>query len=133
MDIDILAGRLAELEQRVGKLEKRLNPERELASRSGKKISSKEFLITKNPRKETQKALALAYYLEHMEGMPCFNVRDLEEAFRSAREKVPKNVNDVINKNIARGFLMQAKENKDGKKAWHLTSTGERHVEETMC
>jgi len=59
-------------------------------------------------------------------------VADLENAFRSAREKLPKNMNDAVNKNIARGFLMGAAEKKDAKKAWNLTSTGERFVENEM-
>jgi hypothetical protein len=98
----------------------------------GKKLSAKEFLLGKTIRSETQKVLALAFFLERMEGVASFNVSDLEAAFRSAREKLPKNMNDAVNKNIARGFLMEAKEKKDSKKAWHLTATGEQHVENEM-
>ena len=53
--------------------------------------------------------------------------------FRSAKEKPPKNINDVINKNINPGkFIMDAASKKDDKKAWVLTSTGEKHVEEEL-
>jgi hypothetical protein len=89
-------------------------------------------LLTKRIKAETQKVLALAYFLEREEGLASFNVPDLETAFRAAREKLPANMNDAVNKNIARGFLMEAKEKKDSKKAWHLTSTGERFVENNM-
>ena len=85
--------------------------------------------MTKSIKVETQKVLALAYFLEREEGLASFNVPDLEIAFRSAREKVPKNMNDAVNKNIARGFLMEAKAKKNLKKAWHLTATGEIFVE----
>jgi hypothetical protein len=61
-----------------------------------------------------------------------FNVADLEATFRAAREKLPKNINDAANKNVARGFLMEAREKKDSKKAWQLTATGERSVEQEM-
>ncbi len=85
--------------------------------------------MTKNVESELQRVVALAFYLERQEGLDTFNVADLEGAFRSAREKVPKNLNDAVNKNIARGFLMGAAAKKDSKKAWQLTATGERYVE----
>ena len=94
--------------------------------------SPKEFLITKAANSELQKVIALAYYLEHHEKLESFNVADLEGVFRAARERLPKNMNDAVNKNIARGFLMGAKEKKNSKKAWQLTSTGERFVENNM-
>lgn len=97
-----------------------------------KKQSAKEFLLSKTVNAETQKVLALAYFLEKQEGVASFNVPDLETVFRAAREKLPKNMNDAVNKNVARGFLMEAAEKKDSKKAWQLTSTGERFVESSM-
>jgi hypothetical protein len=127
-----LIKRFESLEERVEKLEGILGNESAISLPKERKLSAKEFLLTKNLRAETQKALALAYFLEREEGLACFNVQDLETAFRSAREKLPKNMNDVVNKNIARGFLMEAKEKKDSKKAWQVTSTGERFVESEM-
>jgi hypothetical protein len=41
-------------------------------------------------------------------------------------------MNDAVNKNIGRGFFMEAAEKKDSKKAWQLTATGERFVETEM-
>ena len=94
-----------------------------------KKASVKEFLLTKAIKSDTQRVVALAYFLEYMEGMSSFNVNDIEAAFRSAKEKVPANINDAVNKNITRGLIMEAAEKKDAKKAWCLTSTGETYVE----
>jgi hypothetical protein len=122
--------RLHDLETRVKALEKHF--ERPVSPVRGKKQSAKEFLLSKNIQAETQKVLALAYFLEREEGLASFNVPDLEAAFRAAREKLPSNMNDLVNKNIARGFLMEAEEKKDSKKAWYLTSTGERFVENNM-
>ena len=93
-----------------------------------KKSSAKEFLLTKNPKTDTQRLLALGYFLEYMSGMDSFNINDLESAFRAAKEKPPGNINDVVNKNIARGFLMDVAIRKDSKKAWCLTSTGEQYL-----
>jgi hypothetical protein len=127
-----LASRLALLEARVERLERASGGELAGKSMSNKKTSAKEFLLTKVVKSEVQKVLALAFYLERQEGLSSFNVPDLEGVFRSAREKLPKNMNDAVNKNISRGFLMEAAEKKDSKKAWNLTSTGERFVENDM-
>ncbi len=132
MDTDDLTARLTRLEERVGYLERLTGGSPQGPRPQSKKLSAKEFLLAKNVTSELQRVLALAYFLEHQEGVTSFNVADLENAFRSAREKLPKNMNDAVNKNIARGFLMGAAEKKDAKKAWNLTSTGERFVENEM-
>ena len=130
METEGTISRLNKLEERVEKLEKYfVNTDTSAIART-RKQSAKEFLLTKSPKSEVQKVLALGYFLEHQEGVEFFNVSDLEATFRSAKEKLPKNLNDAVNKNIARGFMMEAKEKKDSKKAWHLTSTGERFIEE---
>ncbi len=124
---------LRDHEARISALEKRFeNPGLVAQAAREKKQSTKEFLLSKNISADTQKVLALGYYLERAEGLSSFNVPDLEAAFRAAREKLPKNLNDGVNKNVARGFIMEAAEKKDSKKAWHLTATGERFVEEDM-
>jgi len=91
--------------------------------------SVKEFVISKNPANDTQKTLAVGYYLEKSENNESFNIRDLENGFRAAKEKVPLNLNDKVNGNIRNGHMMAAAERKDGLSAWTLTNTGERFVE----
>lgn len=122
--------RISSLEERVKKLEETLSSSVTSGTTIGKKkkSSAKEFLMTKEIKTETQKVLVLGYFLEYVEGMESFNVNDLETAFRAAKEKLPKNMNDAVNKNIARGFLMEAAEKKESKKAWCLTTTGEKHL-----
>jgi hypothetical protein len=132
MENDIAELRLQKLEERVEKLEHLIGGRSREAVAKERKLSAKEFMLSKKLKSETQKVLALAYFLEREEGVTSFNVSDLEVAFRSAREKLPKNMNDAVNKNIARGFLMGTSEKKDSKKAWQLTSTGERHVEHDL-
>lgn len=119
--------RISDLEKRIEKIEKLLaGPKVALAK--AKKLSAREFLMKTPAKSEVQKVLALGYFLEHIEGMTSFNVSDLEAVFRAAKEKLPKNMNDAVNKNVARGLLMEAESKKDAKKAWYLTSTGERHL-----
>ena len=78
------------------------------------------------------KTIALAYYLEHIEQANSFNANDVANTFQAARENAPANLNDMINKNIGKGYLMESREQKDGKKAWVLTATGEKFVENDL-
>jgi hypothetical protein len=132
MTTNTIEQRLSGLEARVAKLEGTTSSPVARRSSTAKKVSAKEFLMTKELKSETQKALALAYYLEHVEGRPSFNINDLTAAFQSAKEKRPVNVSDTVAKNVARGLLMEAPNKKDSKKAWELTATGEKYVEEDM-
>lgn len=129
-----LKSKIDSLEQRVAQLERVLNhsPRAESSLSPKKKPAVREFLMTKKVKSEPQKVLALGYFLEHIEGMGSFNIKDIERAFRAAREKLPSNINDVVNKNIARGHLMEAQERKDSMKAWYLTSTGETYLESEL-
>jgi len=130
----LLRERMHSLEERVKKLEDILlsaSTDNAIVAKQ-KKSSAREFLRTKQLKTETQKVLAFGYFLEYMEGMESFNVNDLETVFRSAKEKLPTNINDAVNKNIARGFLMEAAEKKDSRKAWCLTSTGEEFVQKDL-
>ena len=124
MSPEDLATRVTRLEERVEKLENPNGAGRLAGTTHAKKMSAKEFLLTKSVQSELQKVLALAYYLEHQEGLASFNVPDLEGVFRSAREKLPKNMNDAVNKNIARGFLMAAAEKKIQKRHGTLPRPG---------
>lgn len=95
----------------------------------GKKMSIKEFLLTKKANGYAKKVLAVGYYLENFEGFTCFNIKDLEGWFRSTKEPLPKNMNDTVNGNISQGYIMEADEKKDNITAWVLTKTGEDYVE----
>lgn len=131
MDTDLMIKKFAELENRILVLEKYFGAVSKSPSPSNtsqKILSPKEFLLEKKPSGEVQKALVLCFYLEYRTGLSSFNIDDLEGAFRAAKEKVPQNLNDKINKNIDKGYLMEAKEKKDMKKAWVLTASGEKFI-----
>ena len=128
----IIEQKIENLEKRVAALEEKLPREAVFSEPLVKKMSAKEFLMTKNPKTDTQKTLALAYYLEYINGMHSFNVADLGAAFSLAKEQHPANINDAVNKNITRGFLMEATEKRGGKKAWILTATGEKYVGDNL-
>lgn len=126
-----LNARLEALQERVEKLEHALFSSVTVGSSGArtKKTSAREFLMLKQLKTDTQKVLALGYFLERIEGMESFNIKDLEKIFHAAKERPPKNLNDAVNKNIARGFVMNAQQKKDSMKAWCLTNTGESYVE----
>lgn len=122
--------RLADLEKRVSALEKNAAPkDNSQQVEPVKSKSAKEFLLEKDPKDDIQRTLYLGYWLEKVQGIEAFNVNDLREAFRSARVPVPKNINDKVNKNISKGYLMDVESDKSGKKTWVLTATGESYIE----
>ena len=123
---DAVKRQLEDHEKRISELEALLQTKPEPAV---KKLSVKELILSKKPKSEVQKALVIGWYLEKHEGLASFNIEDLESGFRSAKEPVPKNINLAVIGNIAKGYMMEAKERKDNKKAWYLTNSGENCVE----
>lgn len=118
--------KLEEHEERILKLERLFQTKPEIVN---KKISIKEFILQKRPKSDVRRALGIGYYLEKFKGFSSFNVKDIEKGFRDAREKVPLNVADKIQKNIAKGHMMEAEKEKDGLKAYILTNSGEKFVD----
>ena len=129
MDNASIAKLLAEHEERIQKLEAKLQGSAPASiGGSQKQISPKEFILEKKPSGEVQKTLMLCYYIEHTMGLTPFNIDDLTKVFKLAKEVVPSNLNDKINKNIDKGYLVEDDERKDSKKAWHLTASGENFI-----
>ena len=125
-DLVEIRRKLEEHEKRLAELEILLQTRPE---RVEKKVSIKEFLLTKKPNSYTKKVVVVGYYLENYEGYTCFNIKDLESWFRSAKEPLPKNMNDTVNGNISQGYIMETESEKDDITAWVLTKTGEDYVE----
>lgn len=130
MTNDEIQTKLAELERRVQALETGQDMLGSAATAANnKRLSLREFLNQKMPTTANDRGLAIAYYNETIKGYGCFNAEDIKVGFRDARIPAPKNPNDVINKNIAKGYMMDAEQSKAGKKAWVLTGTGLEAVE----
>jgi len=125
-DIEKIRKTLEEHEARIAKLENLLVSK---PSTIEKKLSIKEFILSKNPKNDVEKTLAIGYYLEKYEGLSSFNVSDLEKGFHDAKESAPGNINLNVIRNIQKGYMMESKEKKDDLKAWNLTNTGEKCVE----
>ena len=124
---------IAEIEKRIQDHEKRISGLENLLQAKpdsiSKKISIKEFVLTKNVTDDQRRTLTIGYFLEKYGGSISFNITDIKKGFRDAKIKPPQNINDKVNKNIAKGYMMEADEEKDNKKAWVLTGTGEKIIE----
>jgi len=90
-----------------------------------------EFLDMKgNPKKHTDLVAVYAYWLFKKEHLQSFNVKDIIACYDRTRRVKPKNPNQIINANVERGIFAEAREKKDGLKAWVITRTGEEYVEQ---
>lgn len=126
-DYSVLLQKIENLEKRVDILEGVRPGVANEAER--KKISLKEFLLTKKITNDVERTLAIGYYLEKYIGHESFHIGELEDSFKAAKEKIPQNMNDKVNMNIRKGHIMDYKEKKESKKSWCLTNSGETLVE----
>jgi hypothetical protein len=70
-----------------------------------------------------------AYFLEKYKSFASFTAGEIRGTIREAKVPPPSNINDAVNQNIRKGFLMAA-ENKGNKMAFVVTSDGEATVEQ---
>ena len=124
-----LAKQLENHEKRIRELEQLLSSAPVEGGARTKQISLREFLLTKNPTNDVQRALVISYYLERQRGLAMVKVRELNDGFREAKENVPTNLNDTLNQNVHKGHMMECKEKKDKRKAWTLTNSGMAFVD----
>lgn len=118
---------LEDHEKRIRALENRIEVTN--IAETGKSVSIKEFILAKKPKNDVLKTLTIGYFLEKYEGFTCFNVQDIRNAFKNAKEPLPHNLNLCVIWNIKKGHMMESKEGKDKRKAWVLTASGERFLE----
>jgi len=128
---------LARIEMRLDKIELTLSSDAPVAKTSpaqsapaARGISAKEYVLQKNPSSDVQRTLVLGSFIE-LKGTESFTIDDLKQAFREARLKQPSNLNDKVNKNISKGYLMDA-ETKDNKRSWMLTASGQAIMDSGM-
>lgn len=90
-----------------------------------------EFIKAKgNPSKHTDTAVLFAYWLFKKENMTSYNIEDINNCYDQTRIPKPANISDMMNQIQSQGFVATVKEEKDGKKAWVITTTGETYVEQ---
>lgn len=74
--------------------------------------------------------MGVAYYIDQVKKISPFNTKDIEEELALAREQKPTNINQNINLNIGKSFIIEAKEKKDNKKAFKVSNNGIAWVED---
>ncbi len=126
-ELETMKEKLANHESRLQTIEKMLEGKTNIAPR---RTALNEFLLQKKPTNDVEKTLVIAYYLEIYKDVKVFSAADIEQGYREAREPPPSNINDKINLNIKKGYLTEVPEKKDNKKAWSLTNSGLKSVEE---
>lgn len=131
MSTDLIK-RIEALEARVTKLESASTVQAGNAisiSSKKDKVSVVEFMRSKNPTTAIDKTLVFAVFFEMESDKDTFNTEDLLSLWRSAKETPPSNINDLINKNLKKGYIAEEKTEKGQKKAWYVTRTGSEVVE----
>ena len=119
-----LENRVADLEARISALEDESVIAVPQSSGNRRNVSVNEFLKEKGPKTAMETTLVLAVYNERFNNTDSFSVNDLLELIRKAKQKKPANVNDLINKNISKGYFEEDKVGEDKKKRWYVTSSG---------
>jgi len=97
----------------------------------GKKTSPSEFLKKLKGTNQTDRAIALGYYLERMDSQSNFNTTELRNLGKAAKHPFT-NVSDSVARLVARGLMMSAGE-KDGQRAYALTASGEEYIESMLA
>ena len=90
----------------------------------GKKISPAQFFKKCNPKTDVDRVLVAGSYLEQIRNAQNFTAGEVRDLIKEAKWPPPINVNDAINRNIKKGFLMSAGD-RENKIAFVLTSDGE--------
>ena len=116
--------RITDLENRVSALEKELCANPSLSVSKKRNLSVNEFLREKKPATAIDIILVIAFYHERLNETDSFSANDLLDLIRKAKQKKPANINDLVNKNISKGYFEEDKAGEDGKKRWDVTSSG---------
>lgn len=96
-----------------------------------KSMSLPQFFRKSGVRSAVGRTLVAGYYLEMYKSSENFTAAEVTDIIRNARINPPRNTNECINANIRKGFMMSAGD-KDGIRAFVLTSDGEDVVKETL-
>lgn len=128
-EISGISNRLDTVEQRLEALESIVKSGS--SSKRTKPKSIKEFYLEVGPKSGVNKTLVIAYYLEIYKDYKSFTVKEIEKGFKEAREKAPDNTSLSVYMNADKGYFVEV-ERKNGNKAYELTKTGIKFVEDGL-
>ncbi len=81
------------------------------------------------------KTLFIGYFEQFHEHVSPLFKSIIEEGFKQARERPPKNLSDSINNNLDKKYFVLVKNEdneKSGERTFKITATGIKHVEEML-
>lgn len=90
-----------------------------------------EFLASKKPESHIDRVLLVAYYYQHSRNEPTTRA-ELSDAYTIARMSRPQNLSDIIGKCARKGYLTEYLPGKEDKRAWQITQTGEKYLQEVV-
>lgn len=93
-----------------------------------KALAPNEFIRKMAPKTQVDRGLALSYYLEYHSSLESFTTAELADICKKAKQPAFTNISDVVGQLVSRGLLMGAGD-KDGKRAYSLTTSGEEQIE----
>ncbi len=123
------------IEERLIKIENRLFGEEKIVIQvpmeppTLKEKSFMEFYLEHEATNATDKTLVIMDFLEKIRGKREVTTKDIAEAFKEVREKVPLNISDKIQMLHKKGFVMPG-EMINNLKSWTITRIGLAHLEE---
>jgi hypothetical protein len=89
---------------------------------SSKRVSVGEFIRQLGVKKHTDLVVAFGYYLEEHSGLRDFTAADINNCYYEAKMET-SNVSQSVIQNIKRGYIMEAKAEKNAKKGRRYTVT----------
>lgn len=121
------------LEERVTELESRIDELEQLIHDGGATddvTGMREFVQQIDPGPHTERALAIAYYLEQYQGQENFSSHDIEEGYRTCRVQKPANMSDTVGVLEEKGWAMDDGKQDDGQtRLRRLTGDGLDEIE----
>ena len=100
--------------------------------RHEKATAATEFFARLRPRRDTDRILGAAYFLETWRGASSFTAGELTQCLLEGKLKPPANVSLAILRNAKKGLMAQLKDKSGRQKSWMLTQTGIEALEEKL-
>ncbi len=96
-----------------------------------KKMSVAQFFRKGSAKTDVGRVLAAGYYLENYGRQESFTTAEVARTIRLAKANPPKNPSEGMAKNIRKGLIMPSGD-KEGKRAYVLTTDGEEAIQELL-
>lgn len=127
-DVETLRDEVAELRDRVSRLEAKIEENPDAFEEA---TDLRSFVAEFDPDTHVERAVAIAFYIEHYENQESFTTTDIEDGYERARIQGPANMSDVLGECEDRGWMMRT--GRQGQaQLRQLTAEGIAHVEEVL-